>query len=70
VFKLIESSMRNRETPMAKMLTLAWVAGVLLALSSCSSVKSSSSAPVTTNEPSPTVEAVSWWHLPSTSFIP
>jgi len=55
---------------MAKMLTLAWIAGLLLALSSCSSAQSSSSVPVTTKYPPPAVEAVSWWHLPSTNFIP
>jgi hypothetical protein len=26
--------------------------------------------PVTTKYPPPAVEAVSWWHLPSTNFIP
>jgi hypothetical protein len=55
---------------MAKMLTLACVAGMLLALSSCSSPQTSSSVPVTTKIPQPSVEAVSWWHLPSTNFIP
>jgi hypothetical protein len=55
---------------MAKMLTLACVAA-MLTLSSCNSVKSSSSVPVLTKSPPPAaVEAVSWWHLPSTNFIP
>jgi hypothetical protein len=55
---------------MAKMLTLAWVAGMLLALSSCSSAQSSSSVPVITKYPPPSVEAVSWWHLPNANLIP